>query len=305
MATFEVKEWIVLILGLTLGMLTLLRMPTAIRGRNMNMFAAHGLITVCVLLTVEPVYLAADRILGGYNFANALSHLCFPFIFMAGGLQTARGLVRPDLAGWIVGRLGITVLAASIAGTLISFGMLGSTETSMGLDQYRDNPWVVLYKAAGFLYCFWVAAVLFRPLLRTSRDRDLPRYQSVAQFLLGVAFLMVMCLPWVHLMEFIVPSIARPLADVLVYGSIVLAAISPTTAFVVRTVRGIRGRASSRSGPERPSPSRRRPDRQYGRAGEGETSRSEQKQSGQRAALAGSEHRTCPPQSGSRASSPD
>lgn len=233
-------QWVVLALGVLLAALTVARAPGALRGHNPNMFIAHALITVVVLLTVDPVYLAVDTFLGGVNVANYLSHLCFPLIFLLGGRQVARSLGEPSLVRRVSGPAGVAIICLSLAGMTASFIAAGPMPTSMGLNDYRDSPAVILYKVFSYVYCAWVGLSVGPPLLRASRWAG----RGVSAALLGLAMCAVTAIPVLHLAEFVVPGPARVLADVTVYLTIFMAAASLAAVFVSRISRRSEGRRS-------------------------------------------------------------
>ncbi|XKH58681.1 hypothetical protein LG293_16665 (plasmid) [Citricoccus nitrophenolicus] len=241
-------QWIVLALGIGLAVLTLTRIPAAWRGHNVNMLLAHAMITVVVLLSVSPIYHSVDSVMGGVNLANLLSHLCFPLIFLFGGLQIARSVDRPDIARKVAGAPGLIVAGVSLAAIIGTFAAIGVEPTSMGLNSERGNPWLILYKVSSYVYCTWVAAWVTPPLLRDATLHRQQKAHSYAQRALGVSMLAVSLLPLVHLAEFFAPDTARAAADVLVYSAIVLAASSPATLFFVRMGRNFKPGRSSRSG---------------------------------------------------------
>lgn len=255
----------VLVLGIILTILTLTRAPAVIAGRNVRMFVAHALITACVLLTVRPIYLWVDEMLGGWNIANLISHLFFPLIFVFGGLQVARGLDRSDLAYKVAGPPGLMIAGASMLGILCTFIAAGPMPTSMGLDDYRDEPWVIAYKVVSYIYCAWVGAWLSQALMVSACSFPMARHQKVAQWLLGFGMLGVSLLPTVHLLEFWIPHLARPVADGLVYGSIILVATGPAIAFVSRSLRHLKEGRSGRRGPTSPPAGHQSPERLYER----------------------------------------
>lgn len=266
-------QWVVLALGLFLAVVTVSRLPAAVRGRNVNMFTAHALITMCVLLTVNPVYYTVDQWLGGVNIANLISHLAFPLIFLFGGLQITRALVRKDLSWMVAGPPGLIFVSITLLSIVATFLAAGTMPASMGLNEYRDDPWVIAYKALSFLYCAWVGFWTAPALLRSAFSHTLPAAMSVAWAALGVAMLGVTPLPAVHALEYVIPEIVRPVADILVYGSIACAATAPAIAFVTRLGRSVRERCPVPGGPPVRATSRPAPGTRYAHSSGSGTSR--------------------------------
>ena len=59
----------------------------------------------------------------------------------------------------------------------------------MGLNPFRDDPMIVLYKAASYLYPAFVAALLARPLLRASLECT--GLSGSAMRLMAIGFMLV------------------------------------------------------------------------------------------------------------------
>lgn len=266
-------QWIILALGVGIGILTLTRLPGALKGRNVNMFLTHVMITIVVLLSVDPVYFGVDTALGGVNVANLISHVCIPLIFLFGGLQIAKSVGRPDLVRMIIGTPGILIAALSFAGLIATFVAIGVQPTSMGLNAHRDDPMVILYRFSTYVYCGWVGAWVAGPLLRDRTYQRQSKAHAYARISMGIAMGAIAILPLIQLAEFLAPRVARPAGDIVVYSAIALAVSSPATMFFVRMGRSLKAGRSGHSAVPARSTSRPAPGSVYGPSRGSSTSR--------------------------------
>ncbi|PVZ56319.1 hypothetical protein [Arthrobacter sp. H-02-3] len=158
------------------GVVTLARIPSALRGQNRSLFSIFALMTLAILLSIDAPYLAVDRALGGMNIANlVLRFVIFAAIFFL-GLRVARGFSANDALRLITGPVGISVAAAASLVVIAVFLMMDTAGSSAGLvgvaaKDHRNAALVEYYGAAGRLYPAFITAALFPAMVRTFRSR--------------------------------------------------------------------------------------------------------------------------------------
>ncbi|SFU13299.1 hypothetical protein [Arthrobacter sp. ov118] len=158
------------------GVVTLARIPSALRGENRSLFSIFALATLAILLSIDGPYLVVDRALGGLNIANlVLRFVIFAAIFFL-GLRVARGFSADDALRLITGPIGIGVAAAASAAVVAVFLLMDTSGSSAGMTGIfakdpRNAALVEYYGAAGRLYPAYVTAALFPAMLRTFRSR--------------------------------------------------------------------------------------------------------------------------------------
>ena len=157
------------------GVLTLARVPSALRGENRSLFAIFALMTLAILLSIDGPYGAVDQALGGLNIANlVLRFIIFAAIFFL-GFRLARGFSADDALRLITGPVGIAVAAAASAAVVAVFLMMDTAGSSAGLVALaakggRNAALVEYYGAAGRLYPAFITVALFPAMLRTLRS---------------------------------------------------------------------------------------------------------------------------------------
>lgn len=162
-------EWATLIIC---GLVLLLRLPDALRGRNRTVFGILFLATVCSLLSIPGPYAAIDRALGGWNLTNLiLRFIVFGLVFLV-GVRLAKGLGAARARRLITGRAGRWGLAAACLAVTAAFLLMDTRGSSAGLldlaDNGRNAALAPLYAAAGRSYPAFVSLVLLPPLLATA-----------------------------------------------------------------------------------------------------------------------------------------
>ena len=154
---------------------TLARVPSALRGENRSLFAIFALMTLAILLSIDDPYVAVDQALGGMNIANlVLRFVIFAAIFFL-GLRLARGFSADDALQRITGPFGIGVAAAASAAVVVVFLMMDTAGSSAGLvavfaKDERNAALVEYYGAAGRLYPAYITVALFPAMVRTLRS---------------------------------------------------------------------------------------------------------------------------------------
>ena len=149
------------------GVVTLARVPSALRGENRSLFFIFALMTLAILLSIDDPYVAVDKALGGMNVANlVLRFVIFAAIFFL-GLRVARGFGANDALRLITGPIGIAVAAAASAAVVVAFLMMDTAGSSAGLVAVfaKDDHNAALvegYGAAGRLYPAYITRPCFR-----------------------------------------------------------------------------------------------------------------------------------------------
>ncbi|OIH82824.1 hypothetical protein BLJ79_17905 [Arthrobacter sp. UCD-GKA] len=220
------------ILAVVFSILAVIRAPGALReAARVRMWLAHVVMALVLWLSVAVVYLSVDALLGGRNIANLLSHVGFLVIFWLGGAEVALGLGRRDLHRLLHGTVGAMVLGAGAAAMTATFIAAAPAYSAMGLNPFRDDPLIVLYKVLSYLYPGFVAAVLARPMLRASVES--PGLLGSAKRFMAIGFMLVPLVPVAHLGELLDPGYAM-VVDLVLYPAIILVATGVTLAFVAR-----------------------------------------------------------------------
>jgi len=155
------------------GIALLVRAPDALRGRNRTVFGILFLATVCSLLSIPGPYTAIDQALGSRNLTNLiLRFLVFGMVFLV-GLRLARGLGATRALRLITGPAGRWGLAASCVAVGVTFLLMDTRGSSVGLQDLgatsRNVALAPFYAAAGRSYPALVSLVLFPSLLAAVR----------------------------------------------------------------------------------------------------------------------------------------
>lgn len=228
----DMGDWVAGSFAVLFSVLVIARTSNALRDRTkVRLWLAHLVMALALWLSVTPVYLAVDAVLGGRNIANLLSHFGFYAIFWLGGAEVALAIGRHDLYRLIHGRIGLSVLGVGAAFMTAVFIAAAPAYSAMGLNPFRDDPMVVLYKAVSYLYPGFVAAVLARPLLRASLET--PGLLGAAMRFMAVGFVLVPLVLIAHLGELVAPGYAM-VVDLVLYPAIILVAAGVTMAFIAR-----------------------------------------------------------------------
>jgi hypothetical protein len=183
-------QWAALLLCV-LG--ALLRVPGVRRGRGRMIFAALVLMAIAVALSLPPIYLPVDGVLGGWNAANLVIRLSLYAVVVLLGLRMAAAFDSERVRALIIGPVGISVLLLAVAATLVLFALSDVSESSTGLARYHGQQTVERYADIGRLYPGYVSACLVVPAAVGSlRSGSRPAYR-VACSLLAVGFFSVAC----------------------------------------------------------------------------------------------------------------
>ncbi|EMQ96812.1 hypothetical protein [Paeniglutamicibacter gangotriensis] len=220
------------ILATVFSILVVVRAPGALReAARVRMWLAHLVMALVLWLSVTAVYMSVDALLGGRNITNLLSHFGFYLMFWLGGAEVALSIGRHDLYRLVHGTIGAMVLGAGAAAMTATFIAAAPEYSAMGLNPFRDDPLIVLYKVLSYLYPGFVAAVLARPMLRAAVES--PGLLGSAKRFMAIGFILVPLVPVAHLGELLDPGYAM-IVDLLLYPAIILVATGVTLAFIAR-----------------------------------------------------------------------
>lgn len=231
-----VGGWIAGTLAVAFSVLVIVRLPGALHDQaKVRLWLAHVVMSVVLWLSVSPVYMTVDASLGGRNIANLLSHLGFYLLFWLGGSEVALGIGRTDLYRLIHGSIGTVVMGAGAVAMVAAFITAAPEYSAMGLNPFRGDPAITLYKALSFLYPGFVSIILARPLFRASRES--PGLSGIAMRLMSLGFVLVPLIPVAHLGELLDSGYVM-VVDMVLYPAIVFVATGVTLAFIARLKSG-------------------------------------------------------------------
>ncbi|NKG21834.1 hypothetical protein [Paeniglutamicibacter terrestris] len=214
------------------SILVIIRAPSALReAARVRLWLAHLVMAMVLWLSVTAVYLSGDALLGGRNITNLISHFGFYLMFWLGGAEVALSIGRQDLYRVVHGTIGALVLGAGAAAMTATFIAAAPAYSAMGLDPFRGDPLIILYKVLSYLYPGFVAAVLARPMLRASVES--PGLLGSAKRWMAIGFVLVPLVPVAHLGELLDPGYAV-VVDLVLYPAIILVATGVTLAFIAR-----------------------------------------------------------------------
>jgi hypothetical protein len=225
-------DLIAVILAMVFSILVIIRTPGALHERaKVRLWLAHLVMALVLWLSVTAVYLSVDALLGGRNVTNLISHFGFYLMIWWGGAEVALGLGRHDLYRLIHGTIGSMILGGGIVAMTATFIAAAPEYSAMGLDPFRGDPLIILYKALSYLYPGFVAAALARPLLRASVES--PGLLGSSKRLMATGFILVPLVPVAHLGELVDPGYAL-VVDLVLYPAIVLVVTGVTMTFIAR-----------------------------------------------------------------------
>ncbi|RJU02139.1 hypothetical protein D6T65_05915 [Arthrobacter frigidicola] len=191
-------QWAALLLCV-LG--ALLRVPGVRRGRGRMIFAALVLMSIAVALSLPPIYLPVDGVLGGWNAANLVIRLSLYAVVVLLGLRMAAAFDAERVRALIVGPVGISVLLLTVAATLVLFALSDLSESSTGLARYHGQQTVERYADIGRLYPGYVSACLVVPAAAGSLHSGSRPAHRLACFLLAAGFFSVACFAVLELFQ--------------------------------------------------------------------------------------------------------
>ena len=183
----EVLQWSTLALC---GLVTVARIPSALRGENRTLFCIFALMTFAILLSIEAPYVAVDQVLGGVNIANLVLRFVIFAAILCVGIRVTRGFGAAGAYRLLTGRAGMAVLALISLTVVVMFLLMDTEGSSAGLQAVSakggTNALLVeYYGAAGRAYPAYVSLVLLPAMVRAVRS-SLPRPIRIAALLLAV-----------------------------------------------------------------------------------------------------------------------
>ena len=158
------------------AVITVLRIPAALRGENRSLFGIFLLATVAMVLSIQASYNAIDHLLGSQNYANLILRFVIYGTVLLAGYKIAKGFENKRSLRLLLGPVGLTALALICLATAVPFLLANTAGTSVGLatlpDQSEHNHQLIaLYTLAGRLYPAYVAACLLPATIHALRSR--------------------------------------------------------------------------------------------------------------------------------------
>lgn len=174
------------------ALVTLARIPSAVRGENRSIFGVFVLTTVAILLSIDSSYQVIDSWLGSENYTNLLLRFLVYGALLLAGYRIAKAFGARKSVGLIAGPWGIGVLAVIGTATVVLFLLADTEGTVTGLRTLParsplNEELIEGYAAAGRLYPSYVAACIM-PATCLAIGQRLPSAIRVGALLLTVAF---------------------------------------------------------------------------------------------------------------------
>ena len=169
----EILQWTTLIVC---AVAALFRIPSALQGRNPSLFFIFVLATAAAALSLEPIYLAVDPVLGGINITNLLLRLIvFATIYLV-ALRVGKAFGPADAHRLISGPAGLSVLGLFTAALVAVFVLMDPAASSAGMAELsgtsaRNTTLLPLYWAVARGYPAYVVIALLPALIRSVTSR--------------------------------------------------------------------------------------------------------------------------------------
>lgn len=216
--------------------MSLVRLVRLVRGIGSRpLFLAHAVMACCLWLAVPAVYRWVDALLGGQNIANLLSHIGFALVFYWGASEAALGLGRRDVADRIRKLPGGAIALVCIAALITTFALADLPQSSMGLNEFYDQPTVIAYKSLSFAYPAWAGAQLVGPFALAARERPHP-LQRVSFTLMCAGFLLLPAVPVLQALVLLDPAL-QAVTDGVLFPSIALVLLGASAALFARSAK--------------------------------------------------------------------
>lgn len=213
--TFSV-QWVTL--AVLVGC-TAWRLPSMLKGHNRSMFWIFASMTLCVALSIGPIYLSVDALLGQRNIANVVLRLSLFAVFFLLGSKIAAAYDSRVARRLIHGPVGIAVLVICSLGIWISYFASDVAGSSVGMGSLSGQTSIEVYKWFGLAYLGYVAAVAAIPTARAALHPR-PLLARVAALFMSAGFAMTAALLPLHALELPSASIETTLA----FAAIILVA---------------------------------------------------------------------------------
>lgn len=229
-------QWLALALCVIFA---LMRLPDALRGKGRIIFAVLVLLSLSVALSLTPIYLFVDGLLGGVNVANLVIRLSLFAIMLLLGIRCAAAFGSGSARRFLIGPVGMGALMLTVLATVILFVVSDLPESSTGLKAYDDQATVRWYADVGRFYPAYVSLCLVAPAVACARDRSTRSLHRVAAALMAVGFMMLIAMTVLKLLPIDIGA-----ADVILpFGAIVLVTTGLTMFWHSRR-RADRGRSA-------------------------------------------------------------
>ena len=182
-------QWLALALCVIFA---IMRLPDAVRGKGRSMFVVLVLLSVAVALSLAPIYLFVDGLLGGVNLANLVIRISLYVVMLLLGARCAAAFGSDRARKFIRGPVGMAALGITVLVTVVLFALSDLPHSSTGLNAYADQPTVHWYADMGRIYPAYVAACLMGSAFASARNRHHRILHRIAAALIGTGFLMVL-----------------------------------------------------------------------------------------------------------------
>lgn len=173
------------------GALTARRLPSAMKGQNVEIFAAGVALTVAFTLINPAVYAWIGGIVGNGNIHDPVSKIALfiAFAILGSKLAQAAGATRAKI--WIVGRPGRRILVLFCAAIVALFFLIRTDHSSPALVDFSDQPATIIYTGVTLLYLVYVTCWVLAPLIRSAKGHKPPLERISSVFLvLGLLFVL-------------------------------------------------------------------------------------------------------------------
>lgn len=221
-----------LTLAIAFSAVLVVRLPRLSNGKGQIwLWLAHLGMAIILYLSVQPIYLAVDAVFGSKNFTNLLSHIVIAFAFYAACSQVALSIDRLDILRRIQSSSVVLLPLSIILMSIVHF-FSDLPYSSMGLNDFKDDPMVIIGKLAMYLYPACLSAFLIHPLKLASR-RSYLIWQRRSQNCLGIAFFLAMVTPLGHIAALANRSFYG-MADLFVYPALLFGLLGFSLNLVAR-----------------------------------------------------------------------
>ncbi len=163
------------------------RLPSMLKGHNRSMFWIFAFMSLCVALSIGPIYLWADGLLGQRNITNVILRLSLYAVFYLLGSKIAAAYNSPLARQLISGPVGQTVLVICSLGIWISYFSSDVAGSSVGMASLSHQSSIEVYKWFGLAYVAYVAAAVVIPTGRAAFSKR-PCLDRIAALLMCIGF---------------------------------------------------------------------------------------------------------------------
>lgn len=182
----SILQWTALVVCI---LCTAWRFPAMLKGRNRGLFWIFAMASFAVGLSIEPLYLPVDALLGGINVANVLLRLSlFGATFLLA--RKVAAAYKSDLAAQLIsGPVGITILALCSMTIWVSFLVSTKAPSSTGLSDLPSEPALSVYTTVGMAYLAYGAVCVVLPTGKAAFSQS-PLLNRVSAMLMCIGFIL-------------------------------------------------------------------------------------------------------------------